>query len=91
MPSIHASADDYKTDPSGKAGDRIACGINHPVTLAPPRASFQHGSGGLSTTPAKFLKPFNKLLILKLHSASGATRGRDCNGATPSPSDHWTI
>ncbi len=24
---IHASADDYKTDPTGKAGDRIACGV----------------------------------------------------------------
>ena len=24
---IHATADDMKTDPSGKAGDRIACGV----------------------------------------------------------------
>lgn len=24
---IHADSDDYKTDPAGKAGDRIACGI----------------------------------------------------------------
>ena len=24
---IHATADDYKTDPDGAAGDRIACGI----------------------------------------------------------------
>ena len=24
---IHAKADDYKTDPSGNAGDRIACGV----------------------------------------------------------------
>jgi len=24
---IHAGADDYKTDPTGNAGDRIACGI----------------------------------------------------------------
>jgi Cu-Zn family superoxide dismutase len=24
---IHASADDYKTDPTGNAGDRIACGV----------------------------------------------------------------
>jgi Cu-Zn family superoxide dismutase len=23
---IHAKADDYKTDPSGASGDRIACG-----------------------------------------------------------------
>ncbi len=24
---IHASADDYKTDPSGNSGDRVACGV----------------------------------------------------------------
>jgi len=24
---IHSGADDYKTDPSGKSGDRIACGV----------------------------------------------------------------
>jgi Cu-Zn family superoxide dismutase len=24
---IHANADDYKTDPAGNAGDRIACGV----------------------------------------------------------------
>jgi len=24
---IHAKADDYKTDPAGNAGDRIACGV----------------------------------------------------------------
>jgi Cu-Zn family superoxide dismutase len=24
---IHAKADDYKTDPSGNSGDRIACGV----------------------------------------------------------------
>lgn len=24
---VHASADDYKTDPSGNSGDRIACGV----------------------------------------------------------------
>ena len=24
---IHAKADDYKTDPTGSAGDRIACGV----------------------------------------------------------------
>jgi Cu-Zn family superoxide dismutase len=23
---VHAKADDYKTDPSGNSGDRIACG-----------------------------------------------------------------
>lgn len=29
---VHAKADDYKTDPSGNSGDRIAC-----VVLAPPK------------------------------------------------------
>jgi Cu-Zn family superoxide dismutase len=24
---VHAKADDYKTQPSGDAGDRIACGV----------------------------------------------------------------
>jgi Cu-Zn family superoxide dismutase len=24
---IHAEADDYRTDPSGNSGDRIACGV----------------------------------------------------------------
>lgn len=24
---VHAKADDYKTDPSGNAGDRVACGV----------------------------------------------------------------
>jgi Cu-Zn family superoxide dismutase len=24
---IHAKADDYKTDPAGASGDRIACGV----------------------------------------------------------------
>ena len=24
---IHAKGDDYKTDPSGSSGDRIACGV----------------------------------------------------------------
>jgi Cu-Zn family superoxide dismutase len=27
---IHAGADDYRTDPAGNAGDRIACGIIAP-------------------------------------------------------------
>jgi superoxide dismutase, Cu-Zn family len=27
---IHAAADDYKTDPAGNAGDRIACGVVTP-------------------------------------------------------------
>lgn len=30
---IHAKADDYKSDPSGDSGDRIACAV-----LAPPKA-----------------------------------------------------
>jgi superoxide dismutase, Cu-Zn family len=29
---IHANADDYKTDPAGNSGDRIACGV---ITAAP--------------------------------------------------------
>ena len=29
---VHAKADDYKTDPSGDSGDRIACAV-----LAPPK------------------------------------------------------
>ena len=27
---IHAKADDYKTDPAGNSGDRIACGAITP-------------------------------------------------------------
>ena len=27
---VHAAADDYKTDPAGNAGDRIACGVVTP-------------------------------------------------------------
>ncbi len=29
---IHAQPDDYLTDPSGSAGDRIACGVINPAT-----------------------------------------------------------
>ena len=40
---IHAKADDYKSDPAGNAGDRIACGVIQPsgantVGKAPPPA-----------------------------------------------------
>jgi len=30
---VHAKADDYKTDPSGNSGDRVACAV-----LAPPKS-----------------------------------------------------
>ncbi|MEA2927568.1 MAG: superoxide dismutase, Cu-Zn family [Alphaproteobacteria bacterium] len=32
---IHAKADDYKTDPAGNAGDRIACGVIQPSGASP--------------------------------------------------------
>jgi Cu-Zn family superoxide dismutase len=32
---IHAKADDYKSDPAGNAGDRIACGVIAPSGAAP--------------------------------------------------------
>ena len=38
---IHAKADDYKSDPAGNAGDRIACGVIQPsgatVGSSPPK------------------------------------------------------
>ena len=38
---IHAKADDYKSDPAGDAGGRIACGVIQPsgatVGSAPPK------------------------------------------------------
>jgi Cu-Zn family superoxide dismutase len=30
---VHAKADDYRTDPSGNSGDRVACAV-----LAPPKS-----------------------------------------------------
>jgi Cu-Zn family superoxide dismutase len=39
---IHAKADDYKTDPAGEAGDRIACGVIQPS-----------GASTVGTAPAK--------------------------------------
>ena len=41
---IHAKADDYKSDPAGNAGDRVACGVIQPsgapatVGASPPAA-----------------------------------------------------
>lgn len=35
---IHAGADDYRTDPAGGAGDRIACGVIAPAADVPARA-----------------------------------------------------
>ena len=32
---VHAGADDYKTDPAGNAGDRIACGVITPSASSP--------------------------------------------------------
>jgi Cu-Zn family superoxide dismutase len=32
---IHADADDYRTDPSGNSGDRIACGVITRTVAAP--------------------------------------------------------
>ena len=29
---IHAEPDDYRTDPSGSAGDRVACGVLRPIS-----------------------------------------------------------
>jgi len=43
---IHAKADDYKTDPSGNAGDRIACGVIQ-------QSGATVGNSPASNTPAK--------------------------------------
>ena len=46
---IHASVDDYKTDPSGNSGTRIACGVFSAttVTLVGMPSTGSGGSGGL--------------------------------------------
>jgi superoxide dismutase, Cu-Zn family len=36
---VHAKADDYKTDPSGDSGDRIACGVIQPSGARAVRSS----------------------------------------------------
>jgi Cu-Zn family superoxide dismutase len=41
---VHAKADDYKSDPAGNAGDRVACGV-----IQESGATV----GGASSTPAK--------------------------------------
>ena len=43
---IHAKADDYKTDPAGNAGDRIACGVIQ-----------QSGASTVGSAPAPAPKP----------------------------------
>ena len=43
---LHAGLDDYRTDPAGKAGDRIACGvILSPIAEAAPERADLPGSG----------------------------------------------
>jgi Cu-Zn family superoxide dismutase len=41
---IHAGPDDYKTDPAGNAGDRIACGVITPESAEAERRSKRHPS-----------------------------------------------
>ena len=38
---IHAKADDYKSDPAGNAGDRIACGVIQPSGASTARRPAQ--------------------------------------------------
>jgi Cu-Zn family superoxide dismutase len=44
---IHAKADDYKTDPAGNSGDRIACGVIQASGAAPATV------GSPSSAPAR--------------------------------------
>jgi len=48
---IHAKADDYKSDPAGNAGDRIACGV-----IQPSGASTVGASAPPPNTPAERLR-----------------------------------
>jgi Cu-Zn family superoxide dismutase len=45
---VHAGADDYKSDPSGNAGGRIACGV-----IQPSGAGATVGSGAPANPPAR--------------------------------------
>jgi Cu-Zn family superoxide dismutase len=49
---IHAKADDYKTDPAGNAGDRIACGV-----IQPSGASTVGSAPALKPAPAPVPAP----------------------------------
>ena len=40
---IHAGADDYKTDPAGNAGDRIACGVITALERSAAPSKRRHG------------------------------------------------
>jgi Cu-Zn family superoxide dismutase len=48
---IHAKADDYKSDPAGNAGDRIACGV-----IQPSGAPTVGASAPAPNTPAQRLR-----------------------------------
>ena len=48
---IHAKADDYKSDPAGNAGDRIACGVIKESGAAAPSAPRRFRSRRSSAAP----------------------------------------
>lgn len=59
---IHQGKDDYKTDPDGNAGDRIACGVIEPggsSAVAPPKKVAE--SESKTTTIRYSLVPFATL------------------------------